>query len=200
MKFSLSRMLLLTGIFLLAVVSLVVFVVLNHSAKSLTEAEKAAALVNILGRKPVLTNNEATGNAQYEGKYASFSYPAKAVVYAYKDPNIVKNSSELEMFSFDINNPRLVFNYSVGENSGGIKSAGESSGAIFRQNKVNGYIQSEVLIGGTKGLVFAKQGAQSEKTGFWLINNRLYTLSVTGSDYEEVVKLFDAVTGSLGFK
>jgi len=157
-------------------------------------------LVNILGRKPVLTNNEATGNVQYEGKYATFSYPAKAVMYTYKDPNIVKNNSELEMFSFDINNPRLVLNYSVSENSGGIRSAKESSGAIFRQNKANGYVQSELSIGQAEGLVFAKQGAQAEKSGFWLFNNKLYTLSVTGSDYQEVVNLFDAVAGSLKFK
>lgn len=200
MKLSLSRILLLSGIFLLAVVGLVVFVILNHSTKPLTEAERQAALVNILGRKPVLSNNEATGNVKYDGRYASFSYPAKAVVYGYKDPNIVKNNSELEMFSFDINNPRLVFNYSVSENSGGIKSAKESSGAIFRQDKTNGYSQVELSIGQTEGFVFSKQGSPAEKTGFWLTKNKLYTFSVTGSDYAEVAKLFDDVIESVEFK
>jgi hypothetical protein len=182
------------------VTGLIIFLVLNHSAKSLTDAEKEAALVNILGRKPILTNNEATGTVLYNGQYASFSYPAKAIVYTYKDPNIVKNKSELEMFSFDINNPRLIFNFSISDNSGNLADAKDSSGAIFRENQVNGYSQSEVVIGGAKGLVFAKAGEHPEKTGFWLTNNKLYALSVTGSDYQEVVNLFDGITTSLKFK
>jgi hypothetical protein len=200
MKFSLSRVILIILLILVAAICLVVFLVLNHSAKSLTQAEKEAALTNILGRQPILTNNEPTGTVQYKGKYATFSYPAKAVVYTYKDPNIVKNKSELEMFSFDINNPRLIFNFSVSDNSGSIADAKDISGAIFRENQVNGYSQSELSINGAKGPVFAKQGAQAEKTGFWLVNNKLYTFSVTGSDYEEVVNLFDAITASLEFK
>ncbi|HUD04380.1 MAG TPA: hypothetical protein VMR59_00110 [Patescibacteria group bacterium] len=196
----LSRIILLIFLSLIVVTGLIIFLVLNHSAKSLTDAEKEAALVNILGRKPILTNNEATGTVLYNGQYASFSYPAKAIVYTYKDPNIVKNKSELEMFSFDINNPRLIFNFSISDNSGNLADAKDSSGAIFRENQVNGYSQSEVVIGGAKGLVFAKAGEHPEKTGFWLTNNKLYALSVTGSDYQEVVNLFDGITTSLKFK
>ena len=196
----LSRIILLIFLSLIVVTGLIIFLVLNHSAKSLTDAEKEAALVNILGRKPILTNNEATGTVLYNGQYASFSYPAKAIVYTYKDPNIVKIKSELEMFSFDINNPRLIFNFSISDNSGNLADAKDSSGAIFRENQVNGYSQSEVVIGGAKGLVFAKAGEHPEKTGFWLTNNKLYALSVTGSDYQEVVNLFDGITTSLKFK
>jgi hypothetical protein len=200
MKFSLSRVIFIF-LFIAAVsISLVTFIVLNHATKPLTQAEKEAALTNILGRQPILSNNEATGNAQYNGQYATFSYPAKAVVYTYKDPNIVKNKSELEMFSFDINNPRLIFNFSVSSNSGSLADAKDSSGAIFREDKAHGYSQSELSIGGAKGLVFARQGAQAEKTGFWLVNDKLYTLSVTGSDFTEVAKLFDAITASLKLK
>ena len=200
MKLSLPRIILIALLILFVAVCLVVFLVLNHSAKSLSEAEKEAALTNILGRQPILNNNEATGTVQYKGEYATFSYPAKAVIYTYKDPNIVKNNSELEMFSFDINNPRLIFNFSVSDNSGNIIDVKDSSGAIFREDKANGYSQSELSIGDAKGLVFAKQGTQAEKTGFWLTNNKLYTLSVTGSDFTEVVKLFDAITAGLEFK
>jgi len=200
MKLSLSRIIIIALLILLAVVSLTVFLILNHSAKSLTQAEKEAALVNILGRKPILTNNEATGTVVYNGQYASFSYPAKAVIYTYKDPNIVKNKSELEMFSFDINNPRLILNFSVSSNSGSLVDAKDISGAIFRENQANGYSQSELLINGAKGLVFVRQAAQAEKTGFWLVNDKLYTLSVTGSDYQEVVNLFDVIAISLKFK
>ena len=57
----LSRIILLIFLSLIVVTGLIIFLVLNHSAKSLTDAEKEAALVNILGRKPILTNNEATG-------------------------------------------------------------------------------------------------------------------------------------------
>jgi hypothetical protein len=200
MKLSLGRFIIIALISLIVFISVALFIILNRSTKPLNEAEKEAALINILGRKPILNNNVATGNAQYEGKYAGFNYPAKAVIYTYKDPNIVKNNSELEMFSFDINNPHLIFNYSVSDNSGGMLSAKDSSGAIFRLDKSNGYSQSEVSIGQTQGFVFAKQGAQSEKTGFWLVNNRLYTLSVTGSDYQKVVNLFDSIIVSVELK
>jgi hypothetical protein len=185
---------------LLVAACLGIFLVLNHSAKSLSEAEKQAALVNILGRKPILTNNEATGNTQYNGQYVTFNYPTKAVIYTYKDPNIVKNNSELEMFSFDIKNPRLVLNFSVSDNSSSIIDIKDNSGAIFRQNKSNGYLQSEFSISGSKGLVFAKQGAQPEKTGFWLFNNKIYTLSITGRDFMEIENLFNNVTVSTKFK
>ena len=94
----------------------------------------------------------------------------------------------------------MIFNFSISDNSGNLADAKDSSGAIFRENQVNGYSQSEVVIGGAKGLVFAKAGEHPEKTGFWLTNNKLYALSVTGSDYQEVVNLFDGITTSLKFK
>lgn len=173
---------------------------LNHSTKPFTKSEEETALTNILGRQPILNNNEPTGTVAYNGKYATFNYPARAVIYTYKDPNFVKSKSYLDTFSFDINNPRLVFNFSVIENSGNLADIKDNSGAIFRENQSNGYLQSELSISNSKGLVFAKAGEHPEKTGFWLFNNRIYTLSVTGSDYQEVVNLFDNVVASLKFK
>ncbi len=200
MKLSLGRIILIILLMVAVLISLSVFLVLNHATKSLNEAEKQSALTNILGRQPILSDNTPTGNKQYGGKYANFIYPAKAVIYPYKDPNIVKNKSELDMFSFDISSPRLVLNFSVSDNSSSIIGIKDDSGAIFRANIINGYLQSSLSVSGSKGLVFAKAGEQPEKTGFWLFNNRIYTLSVTGSDYQEVVNLFDNITASLKFK
>jgi hypothetical protein len=200
MKLSLGRVILIFLLIVAVIAGLVAFLILNHSSKSLNEAEKEAALTNILGRQPILNDNTPVGNKQYNGKYASFIYPAKAVIYTYKDPNIVKNKSELDMFSFDISSPRLVLNFAVSDNSSSIADIKDDSGAIYRADKANGYSQSKVAVSGSKGLVFAKAGEHPEKTGFWLFNNRIYTLSITGSDYQEVVNLFDSITASLKFK
>src|SRR5690242_12112836 len=98
---------------LLIIFIIVAYNYLNSPVKSLTDKQKTQALTNILGRKPNLTDATAKGNKTYNGKFASFLYPASSVIYKYIDPNLAKDHSVLETFSFDISNPRLIFNYSV---------------------------------------------------------------------------------------
>ena len=167
--------------------------VFNPSQKKLTDSEREKALLKILGRKPDLTDSQPTGEVEYKGKFVSFKYPAKAKIYTYKDPSMAKNTSVLETFSFDIDKPRLVFNFSVMENAASLKDVNDISGVKLRQINSFGYKQSDGKLEENKGLVFEKSGSQAEKSGFFLINDKIYEIAVTGNNLEDVSLLFDEV-------
>lgn len=186
-------------IFVLISLLVTINFVFNPSQKKLTDLEKEKALIKILGRKANLTDNEPKGQAEYKGKYVSFKYPAKAKIYTYKDPNMAKNTSVLETFSFDIDKPRLVFNFSVMENAASLKDVNDISGVKLRQISSLGYTQSEEVIGGENGLIFVRSGNLSEKTGFFLVKDKIYSVAITGSSLEEVSLLFDLVINSFVF-
>ncbi len=183
-------------IFILLSLLLTIFFIFNPSQKKLSDLEKEEALTKILGRKPNLSDNEPQGEVEYKGKFVSFKYPAKAKIYTYKDPNMVKNTSVLETFSFDIDKPRLIFNLSVVKNAASLKDVKDISGVKLRQIKSSGYVQSEGKLGENKGLVFVKPGSSSEKSGFFLINDRIYEIAVTGNNFEEISLLFDGIINS----
>lgn len=186
-------------IILTSIALLTGFFIFNSSQKKLSESEKEKALIKILGRKPNLSENEVSGEVEYKGKYASFKYPAKAKIYTYKDPNMTKNTSVLETFSFDIDKPRLVFNFSVMENAASLKDVNDISGVKLRQISGLGYAQSEQIVGGESGLIFVRSGNLSEKTGFFLAKDKIYSVAITGSSLKEVSLLFDLVINSFVF-
>ena len=183
---------------ILALISLLVTInfVFNPSQKKLTDSEREKALLKILGRKPNLTDSQPKGNTEYKGKLVSFTYPAKAKIYIYKDPNMAKNTSVLETFSFDIDKPHLVFNLSVMKNAASLKDVNDISGVKLRQMNGSGYKQSDGKLGKNKGLVFEKSGSQAEKSGFFLINDKIYEIAVTGNNLEDVSLLFDGIITS----
>jgi len=165
----------------------------------MSEAEKKTALAKMLGRKPNLDVKDApTGNVVYKGKYASFMYPAMAKIYTYRDPNVAADKTELELFSFDISDPRLVFNLNVNQNPN-ILSLDDIPAVRLREDKSRGYSQAEISIDGEQGLAFTRPGDQSEKSGFFVVGGKTYSLSVTGNDAKEVVNLFDNVIKTLKF-
>lgn len=186
-------------VFILIGVLLTLFFVFNFSQKKLTDSQKEKALIKILGRKPNLSDSQPQGEVEYKGKNAAFKYPAKAKIYTYRDPNMAKNTSVLETFSFDIDKPRLVFNFSVMENAASLKDVNDISGVKLRQISGSGYIQSEEVIGGENGLIFVRSGNLSEKTGFFLVKDKIYSVAISGSSLEEVSLLFDLVINSFVF-
>ncbi len=189
------------GLIILVVIGIIfLFNILNSSSKSLSQAEKETAIAKILGRKPNLTDDAPKGDTQYKGKYVSFMYPTKAKTYTYIDTNFAQNESLLETFSFDIYNPRLIFNFSIVENTANLRDVSEISGVKLRQDKTRGYKQVELTIDGHKGLVFEKDGNQPEKTGFFIVNNKVYSFSVTGNSFKDVVGLFDNLVKTTIFK
>lgn len=175
------------------------FYFLNKPSKEMSKLEKEKALTSILGRKPNLNPNIKTGDTLYKGKYTSFKYPAKAKIYTYKDPSTLENTSIIESFSFDIDNPRLILNFSVMENASDLKDIKDISGVKFREDKSTGYQESEIIIKDQKGLIFSKNAGLAEKTGFFFVNNKIYSFAVTGSSYEEVYRLFDNIIKSVVF-
>ena len=197
MQLSLGRVIFIFLLVIVIIGGIASFLVLNHTSKPFTKAQEQAALVKMLGRKPNL-QDAPSGSVLYNGKYASFSYPAMAKIY--NDKNSASVKTNLETFSFDIENPRLICNFSVMENNAKLSDVTEISGVMLRQDKSRGYVQSSIDVEGNSGLAFALGGDSPEKTGFWLFNNRIYTLSVTGSDYTSVVNLFDNITKSMEFK
>jgi hypothetical protein len=188
-------------IFILSLISIAVgvFLWLNNPVRMLSENEKEAAIANILGRKPNLTNNTPIGNTQYKDDYLSFNYPKKARIYSYKEPNTANDASYLDLFSFDILDPRLVFNFSVKQSINKTLNYSDIADVKLRQLSDRGYAQKELQSDGQQGLAFERLGEKAEETGFFIVNNRIFSFSVTGSDPKEVTQLFDSITQSIIF-
>jgi len=168
--------------------------------ETLSKDFKQKALTKLLGRKAQLdVVPVATGNVAYNGKYITFDYPAKAVIYNLKDPGFASSSSRLEDFSFDIRSPRLIFNMAVLGNPARQKNVDDNPGARLRQSQKGTYKEELVTIDGQNGKVYSKED-EPEKTAFFLVNNKIITLAITGSSFEEVVALSDNILKSVKFK
>ncbi len=158
---------------------------------------KEEAISKLLGRKAQIeAENVPTGSALYKGEYITFEYPAKATVYDYRSEDVKKNAKFLEDFSFDIKSPKLVFNMKVVE---GGKDLDNLSAVRLREERSYEYKKSEIKIRDTEGVAFYKDGQEAEKSGFFIYSGNTYTFSVTGSNEEELVKLFDAIISSASF-
>ena len=167
--------------------------------EALSKDFKQQAITKLLGRKSQLDAVPVKeGNTQYKGKYIAFDYPAKAIIYELKDPGFASSSSRLEDFSFDIKSPRLILNMAVLSNPGHQLTVDDNPGVKLRQNS-SSYKEQLVTIDGQKGKVYSKED-EPEKTAFFLMNDRIYTISVTGSSFEEVTGLADDILKTVKFK
>jgi hypothetical protein len=176
------------------------FVVLNQPAKQLSDKEKQQALINILGRKPNLTDDNPTGNKTYKSNYVSFMYPSKAKIYTYREPNISKNTSVLEIFSFDITNPRIIFNYSAIQHNS-LQGVSDIPDVKLRQLQKDAYVQENAYADNKTGLVFEKIQTQGliEKTAFFLVNGKSYSFSIQGNDIKEIRSFYNDIISSIRF-
>lgn len=167
--------------------------------EALSKDFKQQAITKLLGRKAQLDAVPVKeGNTQYKGKYIAFDYPAKAIIYELKDPGFASSSSRLEDFSFDIKSPRLILNLAVLSNPGRQLTVDDNPGVKLRQNS-SSYKEQLVTIDGQKGKVYSKED-EPEKTAFFLVNDRIYSISVTGSSFEEVAALADDILKTVKFK
>lgn len=169
--------------------------------ESLTKDFKEQAVSKLLGRKAQLdVVAEKTGNTTYNGKYITFDYPAKAVIYTYKDPSFASSSSLLEDFSFDIKEPRLVLNLAVLQNNTHMSSIDDNPGVMFRKNNPGQYKEVLQTVDGVSGRIYERNDETPEKTAFFLVKNRVYSISVTGTIFDEVKGLSDAILKTVKFK
>lgn len=178
------------------------FIYTSLKPDKLTSKQREEAISQIMGRKANTNPEIKKGNGIHEGKYATFNYPAAAKVYEYRDTELKNNSNMLESFSFDMQAPRRVFNYTVEKNSSSIGKIDDISAVNFRKNPSSGYKQENIKVGSEVGLAFAKDSSgefMAEKSGFFLVNGNIYTISVTASTKTDAESLFKEVLSSMKF-
>ena len=169
--------------------------------ETLSNEFKEKAVSKLLGRKAQLTNTpEKTGNTTYKGKYITFDYPAKAIIYTLKDPNFASSSSLLEDFSFDIKSPRIVLNLAVLQNNHRLASVEDNPGVKFRQTSPGQYKDVSKPIDGYIGKIYERSDENPEKTAFFIVHDHIYTIAITGNSFDDVRSVADSIFSSVKFK
>jgi len=179
------------------------FFILNRPAKELTQAEKEKVLTQIVGRKLNLTGNDIpTGDITYKGKYSSFIYPAAGKIYhQIVNGKEAKDGGALDYFSFDLNDPSVNVVTEVISAPASAISVSDYPAVSLRKTQHNAY--KEVVIQtntGVGGIGFNKQDETGfEKTGFFLINGKIYSFSVKSADEKLLNEVFGKLISSLKF-
>ena len=145
----------------ISVCLLSIFYFLNRPSKEMSKTEKEAAIAKILGRKPNLTDNIKTGDTQYKGKYVSFMYPAAGVIYTQRLNGVPVKQTNLEYFSFDLSDPKLIFSMEVVQTPGSVTSLDDYPSVKLRQLESNIYRQSKTEADNQTGFAFEKAGEAS---------------------------------------
>jgi len=192
-----KRRLVVLGVFI-SVIALVAYILEKPSVARLSQKEKEAALTKLLGRKVNLNEkNVPKGNVEFRGKYISFWYPKKAIKYEKTDPSFASSSALLDFLSFDIKEPRTIFNMVVIKNDANIQTIDDDPGVMLRRNSTS-YKESKIIAGGLEWKVYEKkESQQSEKTAFLLHKNRLYSIAILCNDIEELQVLFSDILRSV---
>ncbi len=176
------------------------FIVMSKPDK-MTEVQKQKAIADMLGRKVNAGSDVKTGSTIFNGKYASFRYPAAAVVYTYKGNEDMKNNdSDGDSFSFDIKSPRLVFNFNANKSSD--VSLLDNSSVKLRHDKASGYTEKEEKVDKINALSFTKDRSgefPAEKSLFFIDNGILYTISISGSSIRDIEKLSNDILKTFVF-
>lgn len=196
-----KKWILFSVLILLLIAGGVVFYILSQPTKdSLSKDFKEQAATKILGRKAQFeAKTVKTGNVLYDGHYIAFEYPAKAEIYNYKDPSVTSDRTTLETLSLDLHEPRVVLNMAVNQNTGTTNSVKDLSGVNFREASKGTYIGEDVTVSGHTGRVYEKRdSSSSEKTVFFLVNGKIYTISMTG-DLDEARRVYEIIINSLKF-
>ena len=201
MKLTISRLITIVFFGSLAVVLISGFLILNHQAKPLSEADKEKALTNLLGRPVVLKEKKvATGNTFHQGKYVSFYYPAAAIVFTPKYNGKPYPSSNLEDFFLSLgDNPRTDVTTSVVAPSSLIVHLEDYPAVRFRQSEPGIYQQSTISAGLETGLSFTKTEGGFEKTAFFMVNGRIYIFSVQNGDTKTATDLYNEIVSTAKF-
>jgi hypothetical protein len=177
------------------------FVIASKPDK-MTEEEKQKAVAEMLGRKVKTGSEIKTGDTTYRGKFAQFSYPAAAKIYTYKGEDMKNNDTQAESFSFDLQSPRRVFYYTTTKLDTGQSKLEDIPAVNFRKNSANGYTVKEEKVDGVSGLSFSKDKSgeyMAEKTGYFIMNGNVVSISITGTTLDDTSRLYDEITKSMIF-
>lgn len=193
-------LLLLVLVLLLSVLGISFYILSQPPKEKLSEEFKEKAITELLGRKAQLEDNALQGETSYDGKYIKFDYPSKALVYKFRETSTTSTSSTIEDFSFDIKQPKLVFNMTVRPNDSNISSIDDLPAVKLREARIYEYKKSIFEIDRVSGVAYFKKETGAEKSGFVLSTDKVYSFSITGVEAEEVEKLFDRVISTSTFE
>ncbi len=177
------------------------YFIISQKTRVLTEKEKQAALVKLTGENPGITNsNISKGDKEYKGKYLSFMYPATAAIYNLTvNGKKVEDTAALEYFAFDTKAPNISVVTEVIESPPSVLKAEDYPSVRLRQTDLS-YSQSQITISNITGLSFTKNNpGEVEKSAFFYSDGKMYTFSVTGSDFNSVSGLFNKITSTAKF-
>lgn len=185
---------------IIALIFVAVYIVINSTAKTLSEKEKENAITKILGRKPNLSDTAPQGNKVFKGKYVTFIYPAAAKIYAIRLNGQPVKQTNLENFIFDLDSPRRSYYMEVVAVPKTVQSVNDSPSVKLRQIEANIYTQSNISLGGLAGLSFEKKSNNgNELTAFFYKDGKVYSFSSQGNDIKAVRDLFDKIIATVKF-
>lgn len=193
------------AVVLLIIIALVfaisIYIYINRASDLMSKEEKEAAIAKILGRKPNLSAKDVpTGNIKFKGKYITFIYPAAAAI-----KKQLLNGEEipytgLELFIFSLENPKIRVHIEVIETPQNVKNINDYPSVKLRQIQSNLYTQKDTFVGNIRGLSFEKQNNTNfEKTGFFFLNDKIYSFSIESPDSKAAKELFNKLTSSAKF-
>ena len=185
---------------LLLIAGILFYVYSQPSNKIMSDEEKQEKVTQLLGRKANLTNETPQGDTDFNGKYITFKYPARALEYNYRENSTSSNSASIEDFSFDITAPKLVFNLQVLTNTAKISSISSYPAVRLRETRLYEYKKANIDLDKITGLTYTKSENGPEKSGFWLSEGKIYSISITGSDINAMEDLFNSVVKSARLK
>lgn len=194
-------LLVLSVLILIAVI--IVFFVLNSSPNKLSQAEKDAALVNLLGRKPILDEKDVPkGDVEYKGKTLAFKYPAAAKMFVtLVNGKEVKDTWHIDYLNFDIDDPRLSMLITVADSPTSVTTIEDYPAVKLRVIQPAMFNKSEIKVDGQSGLVFVKtDNSGFEKTAFVYYKAKIFMFSMQGVDLVSADPIFQRIINSVKFK
>jgi len=190
-----EKLIFLVILIILLLICYVFFANLNNSSP-LSQKEKETALTKLFGRS-LNFNPKEKGDVQFRGKYMTFTYPGSSLIYTYRQPGFKNDKATLEYFSFDMQDPRLIFNYSVIQTIN-LKNVSDYPSVRIRQIDP-AFEKSDFVLDGKKGIHLTKKDNGAEESVFILDNTKLYTIIVVGQNYSATDGLFQKIIKSSKF-
>lgn len=187
MKFFIVFLLILGFIF-----AILFFILDNlHAGGSPGSIQKKQALEALLGRQVIGKAIKIDYSMKsYEGKYIHFSYPA------FLKTQETHNTSAVILDSFFATsiNPQLTVAATAVKTEDQLENF---PGAAVRTQDPKTYIPFTPQAKSIPGLGFIKKIDQPEVTGFFQLNGKIVSVSVTGIDLDEVKKYFNEIASTL---
>lgn len=193
----LSRKILIIPILIVLIITGSVLWTYSVSENRLSDSKKDYTIKKVLGRNLRIEKPKDNEWILYKNNYFAIRHPSGAAIYNEKKQTEKIDNNTLNLFSFDLTDPRITFAsgvYDVENNS----QLEEIPSVKFRKSQNNLYKESMLEISGTEGLYFNKEKDGVEKTLFIIKNNRLYSFSLSAmTPSKEIDSIFEKLIFSI---